>query len=173
MLSVELVPIRVPSLAPGRIDQHQPNWPHSYQETTAARHQKKERRVWEGAALRKESLDNTFDIGFGQGIIQTKWGEKWDGRARQNYLNKLEGNRKRLINPIGPAGEDWIAQKYDQIIFNKSTKNCLRGAHDGGGVGDWGLDRSFYHDDIISSSAWLASQKKIVEEFLAHARWPT
>ena len=130
MLSVELVPIRVPSLAPGRIDQHQPNWPHSYQETTAARHQKKERRVWEGSALRKESLDNTFDIGSGQGSIQTKWEEKWDGRARQNYLNKLEGNRKRLINPIGPAGEDWQAQKYDQIIFNKSTKNCLRGSHD-------------------------------------------
>ena len=72
MLSVELVPIRVASLAPRRIDQHQPNWPHSYQETTTARHQKKERRVWEAGALRKESLDNTFDIGFGRGIIQTK-----------------------------------------------------------------------------------------------------
>ena len=27
---------------------------------------------------------------------------RWE--VGQNYLNKLEGNRKRLINPIGPAG---------------------------------------------------------------------
>ena len=44
----------------------------------------------------------------------------------ENYLNKLEGNRKRLINPIGPARKDGLAGNYDQIISNKLTTD--RGA---------------------------------------------
>ena len=45
----------------------------------------------------------------------------------ENYLNKLEGNRKRLINPIGPARKDGLAGKYDQIISNKLKQKIFKG----------------------------------------------
>ena len=45
----------------------------------------------------------------------------------ENYLNKLEGNRKRLVNPIGPARKDGLAGKYDQIISNKLKQKIFKG----------------------------------------------
>ena len=45
---------------------------------------------------------------------------RWKGQVRRNYLNKLEGNGKGLLNPIGPTpDEDWLAKKNVMSYFKK------------------------------------------------------
>ena len=58
------------------------------------------------------------NVWFGQDMIHTD--RRWKGQVRRNYLNKLEGNGKGLLNPIGPTpDEDWLAKKNVMSYFKK------------------------------------------------------
>ena len=52
---------------------------------------------------------------------------RWKGQVRRNYLNKLEGNGKGLLNPIGPApDEDRLAKKNVMSYFKKKLPAALK-----------------------------------------------
>ena len=52
---------------------------------------------------------------------------RWKGQVRRNYLNKLEGNGKGLLNPIGPTpDEDWLAKKKRYELFQEEATSCLK-----------------------------------------------